>query len=340
MAHRVILLESAASFEVGDGEAILEAAQRAGVALPHECTFGGCGTCRIKLAEGRVAYEEFPMALTEAEHAQGYALACQARPLTDLVVTVPPRGPALPDPVRITASLAGIRTACDDVLHVTLTVPPGSLPAYLPGQYINILLPDGSTRSFSMASPLRDDGSSIEFHIRRIPGGYFTDTVLRQAQLGMPLEIEVPLGTFCYHEEDYRPLLMVATGTGLAPIKAILESLLDNPDCPPVTLYWGMRTEADLYMRDVIESWKGRLYEFEFVPVLSRASASWQGRRGHVQDAVAEDFHDLSEHAIYLCGSPNMITEAKAVFATLGASLDHMYADSFTFQHAMAAEQA
>lgn len=337
MAHRVILSESAHAFTAEDGESILQAATRAGVAMPHECTFGGCGTCRVKLMEGSVRYEEFPLALTEAEHVQGYALACQARPASDLVLTVPARGPILPEPVRATASLARIHQPCTDVVQVTLALPEGSLPEYRPGQYMNILLPDGSTRSFSMASPPRADGREIDLHIRRIPGGHFTDNVLGQAAPGMPLHIEAPLGSFCYHPEDYRPLLMVATGTGLAPIKAILESLLDDPDCPPVRLYWGMRTEADLYMRGVIESWKDRLYEFEFVPVLSRAGASWQGRRGHVQDAVAEDYEDLSEHAIYLCGSPDMVVQAKAVFATLGASMEHVYADSFSFQQPVAA---
>lgn len=338
MADRVTLLESARQFTVEAEESILDAAVRAGVAMPHECTFGGCGTCRVKVVEGAVRYEEFPMALTEAEHAQGYALACQARPMGDVILSIPARGPALPDPVRLTASLAQIRQACGDVLHLTLALPQGGLPEYRPGQYMNILLPDGSARSFSMASPPRADGTQIDFHIRRIPGGRFTDSVLASAAPGMPLQIEAPLGSFCYHEEDYRPLLMVATGTGLAPIKAILESLLDNPDCPPVKLYWGMRTEADLYMRDVIESWKDRLYEFEFVPVLSRADPSWTGRRGHVQDAVAEDYEDLSEHAIYLCGSPAMVAEAKAVFAQLGASMDHLYADSFTFQQPVPAD--
>ncbi|MGN6660244.1 MAG: 2Fe-2S iron-sulfur cluster-binding protein, partial [Achromobacter mucicolens] len=138
-------------------------------------------------------------------------------------------------------------------------------------------------------------------------------------------------------EEDWRPLIMMATGTGIAPIKAILESLLDNEDCPPVTLYWGMRTEADLYLRDEIESWASRLYEFNFVPVLSRAGADWQGRRGYVQEAVLADHADLSEHAFYLCGAPEMIRQAKSLLAERGASLDHLYADSFTFQHALAA---
>jgi CDP-4-dehydro-6-deoxyglucose reductase len=126
---------------------------------------------------------------------------------------------------------------------------------------------------------------------------------------------------------------MAATGTGLAPIKSMLESLMDDRDCPPVSLYWGVRTEADLYLADEIRTWGERLYEFDFVPVLSRASENWRGRRGHVQDAVVQDFGDLSEHALYLCGSPAMIADARQRFLRLNASPEHVYVDGFTFQH-------
>jgi CDP-4-dehydro-6-deoxyglucose reductase len=126
---------------------------------------------------------------------------------------------------------------------------------------------------------------------------------------------------------------MVATGTGLAPVKAILESLMDDPDCPPVWLYWGAQTEANLYLHDEIQQWGARLYEFQYVPVLSRPADGWAGRRGYVQHAVCEDFADLSEHSVYLCGSPAMISDARRHFVAKGASIEHLYADSFTFQH-------
>jgi CDP-4-dehydro-6-deoxyglucose reductase len=218
---------------------------------------------------------------------------------------------------------------------LTLLLPEQIALDYRPGQYMNILLQDGSTRSFSMASARLPD-NMVDFHIRHVQGGYFTSALLPAIQPQMPLSIEIPLGTFCYHEDDWRPLIMVATGTGLAPIKAILESLLDNDDCPPVSLYWGMRTEADLYLSQEIESWQDRLYEFNFVPVLSRAGSDWQGRRGYVQHAVIEDFDDLSEHSVYMCGSPDMIAEAKSLFIGKGASLDFIYSDSFTFQTSVA----
>lgn len=333
MSHRVCVQETGAAFVAEPGEPLLAAAARQGVRLPHECTFGGCGTCRFKLLEGRVAYEEMPLALSEGEAEAGYALACQARACSDLVISVQ-RGDDLPAAERRQAVVRTVRPWTPQVVNLELEIEADDLQ-YRPGQYMNVLLEDGTHRSFSMASA--PSGQRVDFHVRRIPGGRFTDTGLGRLAPGDRLHVEIPLGTFRYHAEDYRPLVMVATGTGLAPIKSMLESLMDDDDCPPVALYWGMRTQADLYLADAIRGWGERLYEFQFVPVLSRPDAGWPGRTGHVQDAVAADFGDLSEHALYLCGSPAMIAQAKSRFLQLGASADHLYVDGFTFQHALAA---
>lgn len=329
MTFRVQWLETGESFEVQAGEAVLAAALRTRVALPHECQFGGCGSCRVKVVEGAVRYDEFPMALTPEEEVEGYALACQAFPKSDLVISVEPPL-ACSQPTRVGAVVEAVRPLTTEVLHLRLNLPAQPPLAYRPGQYMNILLKDGRRRSFSMAS--KPNGSSLDFHVRRIPGGWFTEQRLAELQAGETLDVEVPLGSFHYHAEDYRPIVMVATGTGLAPIKSMLESLMDDPDCPPVSLYWGMRSEADLYLHDEIHSWADRLYEFQYVPVLSRPGSGWSGRRGYVQHAVLEDLGDLSEHSIYVCGSPMMIADAKSAFAVHGASLDHLYADSFAFQ--------
>lgn len=335
MAYTVRIAETGESFEAAADESILDAATRAGVRLPHECTFGGCGTCRIKVHEGAVDYEEFPMALTEEEHEDGYALACQARSRADMLIEPAGKGLEFAPSFATTATVVKVEPLTPDINRLVLQLPEEVELDYRPGQYMNVVLPDGETRSFSMASALLPDGQ-IDFHVRRIAGGRFTETLLRELKPGDALHVELPLGTFCFHEEDWRPMILAATGTGLAPIKAILESLLDNDDCPPVTLYWGMRTEADLYMKDEIESWAGRLCEFRFVPVLSRPGEDWQGRRGYVQDAILEDHEDLSEYAFYLCGAPEMITQAKQLFVARGAELDYIYSDSFTFQHATA----
>jgi CDP-4-dehydro-6-deoxyglucose reductase len=328
MPYRVEILETSESFAAEPGESVLAAALRAKVKLPHECTLGGCGTCRVKLARGRVAYEALPMALSQEEAAQGYALACQARAQSDLVISVP--RVELAEPQRHAALITDITPFCHDVMHLNLVLPEAESFAYRPGQHMNVFLGDGTHRSFSMASA--PNSNQVDFHVRRIPGGRFTEGHLARLQPGDLLDVELPLGTFRYHEEDYRQLVMVATGTGLSPIKCILESLMDDPDCPPVSLYWGARTEADLYLNDAIREWGSRLYEFQYIPVLSRAGGSWQGRRGHVQQAVLQDVGDLAEHSIYLCGSPTMISDAKKAFLDQGASVDHIYVDGFNFQ--------
>lgn len=330
MTYRVQLEQTEQSFEVDENESILAAALRANVNLAHDCQLGGCGTCRIKLIKGSVSYAEFPMALTPEEESEGYALACQALPASDLVICPSRAQVELPEAARHIASVTAIRSVSPLVTHLTLHIPGAESLAYLPGQYMNVIMPDGSTRSFSMAS--RPRGSQVDFHVRQVERGSFTQGRLTQLQAGDALEVELPLGSFQFHAEDYRPLLMVATGTGLAPIKAILESLMDDPDCPPVSFYWGARVAADLYLHDDIQRWGERLYEFNYVPVLSRADAHWSGRRGYVQDAVAADLEDLSEHAIYLCGSPDMIFGAKQAFIARGASLDHIYTEGFTPQ--------
>jgi len=329
MIHRIQILETRDTFEVQPGESVLEGALRQNVALPHDCQLGGCGSCRLRLVEGSVTYDEYPFGLTPEEEAAGYALACQARPQGDLVVSIA-REEACAEPAPHIAVVRGIRPLSADVLHVDLEIPEIDALDYRPGQYLKILGDDGLPRSFSMASV--PAGGHVDLHVRRIPGGAFTESTVSRLKAGDELQVELPHGSFYYREKDYRPLLMVATGTGLAPIKSILESLMDDPDCPPVSLYWGMREAGDLYLHDQIQGWGERLYDFQYVPVLSRGASSWTGRRGYVQQAVAEDLADLSEHAIYLCGSPDMIRDAKTTFLERGASADHIYSDSFTFQ--------
>lgn len=221
-----------------------------------------------------------------------------------------------------------------DVVHLTLALPGADGLVYRPGQYLNVLLDDGNRRSFSMASV--PNGRSVDLHIRRVRGGHFTDGQLTRLRPGDKLDVELPHGLFCCSKEDFRPLLMVATGTGLAPIKSILESLMDDPACPPVSLYWGMRTEADLYLHDEILSWGERLCDFQYVPVLSRPGPDWAGRQDYVQEVATEDIGDLSEHAVYMCGSPNMIASATKLSVENGANPGFIYSDAFNFQHTLA----
>lgn len=332
MSYTVRVSDTDETFEVSREETILDAAMRAGIKLAHECTYGCCGTCRVQLQEGAVHYDEFPMALTEEEHAQGYALACQAHPDSDVLILPAGKDLELPDPVQLQATVQLVEPLTPDIMRLLLQLPEEADCDYRPGQHMNIHLPGAGERSFSMASAF-PFGNEVEFHIRRIPGGFFTEQRLAALKPGDLLDVEIPRGNFCYRPDDWRPMLFVATGTGIAPIRAILESLLDDEDCPPVSLYWGMRTEADLYAREELESWADRLFEFNFVPVLSKADDTWSGRRGRVQQAIREDFDDLSEHAFYICGSPEMVAQTKHTVLELKGELDYIYSDSFTLRH-------
>lgn len=329
--RRITLLGTDQSFEVEPGESILGAALRANIHLAHDCKSGTCATCRFRIVEGMVAYEEPPMGLLPEEEAEGYALACQARPQCDIVAEAEVRPSLLAQPERHKAIVRHVGPLNDDVTHLVLEVPEGAATAYRPGQYLNLSIGDGQVRSFSMASP--PNGQTVDFHIKRVQGGHFTSSRLPGLAPGAELEVELPHGMFFLRVEDFRPLLMLATGTGLAPIKSILQSLHDDPDCPPISLYWGARTEADLYFDAELRSWAERLPDFRYVPVLSQPAAGSPYRAGYVQDAAAEDIEDFSEYGIYLCGSPQMVSSSKQLFIARGASINHIYADSFLFQH-------
>jgi CDP-4-dehydro-6-deoxyglucose reductase, E3 len=331
MSYRITLADTAETFEVQPGEALLDAAERAGFALVHDCRFGGCGACRIQLQAGQVAYEEPPFGLTEEEAAQGYALACQALPQSDLTISAQ-RLPAGHIPADVhQATIERLDKLSHDVTHLVLRIPTASEVAFHPGQYLNVMLDDGSPRSFSMASPPR--GETFDFHVRRVPGGYFTGRLETHYRPGDVLDVELPLGTFRHDAESPRELLMVAGGTGLAPIKSIIESLQDDPAAPSITLYWGVRRAEDLYLDEQLRHWARTLPNFCYVPVLSEADDQWGGRRGFVHEAVCQDHDDLGGFDAYLCGPPPMIAAAKSGFAQRGLAVERIFSDSFNFTH-------
>ncbi|MCC5881351.1 MAG: 2Fe-2S iron-sulfur cluster binding domain-containing protein [Halomonas sp.] len=331
MSYRITLSDTSESFEAQAGEPLLEAAERAGFPLAHDCRFGGCGACRVKLVEGTVEYEEFPFGLTEEEAEEGYALACQACAQSDLTISAKllPEGYIAPD--FHVATIERLERLSHDVIHLELRIPSASEVVFHPGQYLNVMLDDGSPRSFSMASPHR--GELFDFHIRRVPGGHFTGRLETHYQPGDTLDVELPHGNFRYDTASPRDLLMVGGGTGLAPLKSIIESLLDDADRPAIRLYWGVRRAEDLYLDDQLRQWAATLPNFSYVPVLSEAGPEWDGRRGFVHEAVCQDFDDLSAFDAYLCGPPPMIAAAKSSFSQRGLDIERIYADSFNFTH-------
>lgn len=333
--HSVTIQPSGQQFQVEEGEAVLAAALRQGFVLPYGCKNGACGSCKGRIVSGTVDYGVYqPKALPEADKAKGKALFCQARPLSDLVIEARSIGAIKGIEIKtLPCRVQKMERLADDVMVLQLKLPANEKLVYLAGQFLEFLLKDGSRRSFSMANAPHD-AEFLQLHVRHVAGGNFTDHVFGRMKERDILRFEGPLGTFFLREDSSKPIVLVASGTGFAPIKAMLEEALHKDVTRPMTLYWGGRRPKDLYMNALAESWaaQGRL---RYVPVVSDAlpQDQWAGRTGFVHRAVLEDFPDLSGHQVYACGVPVMVDAARADFtARCRLPEDEFYADSFTTQ--------
>ena len=332
----VTLQPSGLQFEVEAGEAVLAAALRQGFMLPYSCHSGVCGTCKGKIVAGEVDYGVYQhKALSDAEKAQGKALLCQAKPLGDLVIEARTVGAVKGIQVKtLPCRVQKMERLADDVMVLHLKLPANEKLVYLAGQFIEFLLQDRSRRSFSMGSAPHD-AELVQLHVRRVAGGQFTDHVFGKMKERDILRFEGPLGTFFLREESAKPIVFVASGTGFAPIKAIIEDMFHRAIARPMTLYWGGRRPKDLYMNALAERWAAEHAGFRYVPVISDAlpEDNWTGRSGFVHCAVMQDFPDLSGHQVYACGVPIMVDSARADFmASCKLPEDEFYADSFTTQ--------
>jgi CDP-4-dehydro-6-deoxyglucose reductase len=332
--HRVTLEPSGLQFDVEAGESVLAAALRQGYVLPYGCKNGACGSCKGRLIEGRLDYGVYQKkALPDEEKALGKALFCQARPLTDLVIEARTVGAAKDIQVKtLPCRVQKMERVADDVVILHLKLPANERLQFLAGQYIEFLLKDGSRRSFSMANAPHDD-ELIQLHVRRVAGGQFTEHVFTKMKERDILRFEGPLGTFFLREDTDKPIVFVASGTGFAPIKAILEHAFNKGVSRPMVLYWGGRRPKDLYMNDLALKWAAEHEGFHYVPVVSEAQPedAWTGRSGFVHRAAMEDFPDLSGHQVYACGAPIMVESAQRDFvAQCRLPEDEFYSDSFT----------
>ena len=333
---RVTLQPSGHEFEVEQGESVLAAALRQGFVLPYGCRNGACGSCKGKILEGGVDYGTYQeKALPAAEKAAGKALFCQARPLSDLVLEARTIGAVKDIPIKtLPCRVQKMERLADDVMLLYLKLPANERLQFLAGQYLEFLLRDGSRRSFSMANPPHDD-ELIQLHVRHVPGGHFTDHVFGKMKERDILRFEGPHGTFFLREDSAKPIVFVASGTGFAPIKSVIEHALAENVRRPMTLYWGGRRPKDLYLNDLPLKWAAEHAGFRYVPVISDAlpEDGWSGRTGFVHRAVMEDFPDLSGYQVYACGVPVMVDSARRDFvAQCKLPEEEFYADSFTTQ--------
>ncbi len=341
--HKVTVQPGGQRFEVPEGETVLAAALRQGVMLPYGCKNGACGSCKGKIVSGAVDYGHYhARVLTETERAHGKALFCQAKPLGDLEIECRTIGAAKDIAVRILpCRVQQLTRAADDVMIAQLKLPANERLQFLAGQYIDFLLKGGERRSFSMANPPHGD-EFIELHIRHVPGGNFTDHVFARMKQRDILRLEGPLGSFFLREDSAKPIVFVASGTGFAPIKSIIESALHRNVARPMTLYWGARRPKDLYLNALPGKWASEHSHFRYIPVISEARPEdqWTARSGFVHRAVMEDLPDLSAHQVYACGVPIMVDSAKKDFVSLcQLPEDEFYADSFTTQADLASDE-
>jgi CDP-4-dehydro-6-deoxyglucose reductase len=331
----VTIQSSGRQFSVDSGETVLEAAQRAGIALPYSCRAGVCGSCKATLLEGDCIYPRNPpLALSGTAPSQHAILLCQAVPCGDLRIEAR-EVTSVEDIVRRQLDVVVSRKwmLAPDVVGLHLTPAPGQTRLiWLPGQYLDVLLDEGRRRPFSIANHPQPDGA-IEMHVRHVAGGGFTSWVNDALQEGDSLRIEGPLGTFVPREDSERPMIFMAGGTGFAPVKAIVEHFLALGTRRPMRVYWGARNVADLYLRELAEGWTRTAHDLAFHAVISdpEQAANSGLRTGLVHEAVLEDQPDLAGYDVYMSGPPAMIDAGRKLFINANLPEDRLYYDSFDY---------
>jgi CDP-4-dehydro-6-deoxyglucose reductase, E3 len=337
MAFTVTVQPSGRSFTVNPDQAILAAGIAQGIGMPYGCKDGACGSCKCKKLSGTVVHGPHQSkALSAEEEANGFVLTCCGVPHSDVVlesrqVTEAGAMPIKKMPSRVTL----LEKKSHDVMLVKLQLPANDVMQFHAGQYVEFLLRDGARRSYSMANAphtLVQGSPTIELHIRHMPGGKFTDHVFGAMKDKEILRIEGPFGSFYLRDSD-KPMVLLASGTGFAPIKAIIEHMQFKNVTRAATLYWGGRRPEDLYMQDWVMAKVAEMPNLTYIPVISNATAedAWTGRTGFVHQAVMQDLPDLSGYQVYACGAPIVIDSALADYtAKCGLPADEFFADSFT----------
>ena len=337
MSYQVTVQPSGRQFVAEADETILDAALRQGLTMPYGCKDGACGACKGHVQSGSVDHGKAQAhALKDEEKAAGMALYCCAKPQSDLVIECKQITSGTQIPVKTLPSrIEKLERLAPDVIELHLRLPASERLQFLAGQYIDILLKDGKKRSFSLANAPHDD-ALLQLHIRHVPGGLFTEQVFSTMKVRDILRFNGPHGSFYLREDSAKPMILLAGGTGFAPIKSIVEYAIATGIQRPMTLYWGSRNLAGLYQFDVAKGWEDRLPGFRFVPVLSDSPAedAWTGRTGLAHAALMADLPDLSGHEVYACGSPAMIDTARAdLTRQCGLPADAFHADAFSFSN-------
>jgi CDP-4-dehydro-6-deoxyglucose reductase, E3 len=338
MNYKVSLKPSGHSFVVGDGDRILKAGLDAGIGMPYGCRMGTCNSCRGKVLSGTVDHGmAHPNYLTPQDRAEGYALMCQATALSEITVELT-ETPRLVPPTRFPAMIRSVARPKEDVAIINLRLPLHQNLMFAAGQHIEIILPDGNRRSYSIANaPKTPEGTiDLQLHVRHLKGGLFTDPLFGPGGLAerQRFDCEGPFGSFLLDDSD-APVVFVARGVGYAPIRSIILDVFRRNISRPMVFYWGARTRKGLYALDELSSWAEEFPSFKFVPVVAEplADEQWDGRTGQVYDAVCDDIQDLSETMVYACGAPAFVSATKSkLIGQAGLIETKFYSDSFVTQ--------
>ncbi len=328
---KVRVLPSGKEFAARADEPVLSAALREHFNLPHSCKGGSCGTCRVRVIRGRYAYPHGrPIGISAEEEAAGHALICQARALEDLVIEIREIRHVTDVEIReLPSRIEKMVRLAPDVMGLWLRLPAIEPFTWQCGQYVDVMLPGERRRSFSLANPPHDS-ALLELHVRRAPGGAFSEQVFGELGPGSLLRIEGPLGQFIYRPGD-RPVLLIGGGTGYAPLKAIVREVLETEARRDVTLFWGARTAADLYEDAWLRSLAAKHPRFRYTSVLSEQAADESHEAGFVHEAVLRKVAGLAGFDIYAAGPPAMIDAVRAALPRQGADPDRIYIDSFDY---------
>lgn len=333
MTDRVDLVNDNRHFDVEKGENILSAALRQGIVIPHNCRNGICGSCMGLLHTGVVDHgTDRPRALTEEKERRGYMLCCKAVANSDLRLQIETIDALAGIEIKtLPCRIKTLQKLAEDVMLLELKLPPHEKLEFCAGQYLDFLLPGGKRRSFSMAhSPT--NAELIQLHIRHVPGGAFTGRVFDEMKEKDMLRIQGPFGTFIARDNN-RPSILIAGGTGLAPLKSMLELVREQGCDRELHLYWGARAKKDLYFDQQLQQWAEELNCLYYTPVLSEPDSgdNWQGKIGWVHEAVMADFPDLAGLDVYASGPPPMVEAIQRSFPEQGLEQGRLYFDSFEY---------
>jgi NAD(P)H-flavin reductase/ferredoxin len=326
MTHDIRIAGTDQHFPCETGQNILEAALKAGIEMPYSCRKGVCGNCAGRVLAGQF---DAPPPIEAIEPDQ--RLLCQCTPTSD--VEIAPTSWHRADPAARKTFAAKVyrnTLAADDVSILQLRLPAGQRAKFKAGQYLQVTLPDGSRRSYSMANPPHES-DSLQLHIRHVADGQFT-RVVPQLKPGDALQVELPFGSFELQEASSAPMLCVAGGTGFAPVKSLLDDMAKKKLQRAVTLVWGGRNRAGLYLLSAVERWRKLLPQFRFIAAVEDAAdaQALQGFHGRVDDAVRTNLADLSEFEVYCCGAPAMVNAVrKSCVEELRLDPHRFFSDSF-----------